>query len=79
MELDPRRAERLMARKINYGPQGTGRQATKPPSDLGFYSGAGDGNRTRTISLGIGAIRAVVRPDLRRGVSASDRARPSVP
>jgi hypothetical protein len=51
MELDPRHPERLMARKINYGPQGTGRQATEPRSDLGFYSGAGDGNRTRTISF----------------------------
>jgi hypothetical protein len=28
------------------------------PSDLRFESGAGDGNRTRTISLGIGQIMA---------------------
>ncbi len=39
-------------------------------------SGAGDGNRTRTISLGICAIRAVVRPDLRSEVSVGDRDRP---
>ena len=41
--------------------------------DLGFCRGAGDGNRTRTVSLGIRAIRAVVGPDLRDMVSASDR------
>ena len=39
---------------------------------------AGDGNRTRTISLGICAIRAAVRPDLHCGVSASGRERPLV-
>ena len=39
---------------------------------------AGDGNRTRTISLGICVIRAAERPDLRDGVSASDRERPLV-
>ena len=27
------------------------------PADLGFHSGAGDENRTRTISLGIRRIR----------------------
>jgi hypothetical protein len=43
-----------------------------------FSLGAGDGNRTRTIGLGICAIRSVVRPDLRFGVSASDRERPLV-
>jgi hypothetical protein len=44
--------------------------------DLGFCCGAGDGNRTRTVSLGICAIRAVMRPGLRSRVSASDRERP---
>jgi hypothetical protein len=39
---------------------------------------AGDENRTRTISLGICAIRPVRWPDLRGGVSASDRERPLV-
>ena len=43
-----------------------------------FSLGAGDGNRTRTISLGICAIRAAVRLDLRCRVSASDRDRPLV-
>ena len=56
----------------------TGGSWGEPPG-LGFCRGAGDGNRTRTISLGICAIGAVVRPDLRRGVSASDRDRPSGP
>jgi hypothetical protein len=51
--------------------------------DMAQYStwiscGAGDGNRTRTISLGICAVRAVTWPDLRVGVSASDRERPLV-
>jgi len=39
---------------------------------------AGDGNRTRTVSLGICAVTASTWPDLRRGVSASDRERPLV-
>ena len=37
-----------------------------------------DGNRTRTISLGISTVRASHRPGLRFGVSASDRERPLV-
>jgi hypothetical protein len=44
--------------------------------ELRLHRGVADGNRTRTISLGICAIRAAVRPDLRCGVSASD---PSLP
>jgi hypothetical protein len=36
------------------------------------------GYRTRTISLGICAVRAAMPPDLRDGVSASDRVRPFV-
>jgi hypothetical protein len=51
-------------------------QRSEKISDLDSYIGAGDGNRTRTISLGICAIRSVVRPNLRFGVSASDRERP---
>ena len=39
---------------------------------------AGDGNRTRTISLGICAIRACIRPDLHGRQSASDRKIPLV-
>jgi hypothetical protein len=53
-------------------------QCSKNAFELDLYSGAGDGNRTRTISLGSCAIRAVVRPDLRGGMSASDRERPLV-
>jgi hypothetical protein len=30
-----------------------------------------------TISLGTGTVRACMRPDLRRGLAASDRERPS--
>ena len=44
--------------------------------DLGFYPGAGDGNRTRTISSGSCAIRACRCPELRRTLSLSDRGRP---
>ena len=33
-------------------------QCSKITSKLDHYSGAGDGNRTRTISLGIGQITA---------------------
>ena len=39
---------------------------------------AGDGNRTRTISLGICTVRAVEWSDLRDRLSASDRERPFV-
>ena len=46
--------------------------------DLRLCLGEGDGNRTRTISLGICTIRAVTWPDLRVGVSVSDRERPLV-
>src|SRR5437660_460789 len=42
-------------------------------SDVGFLIGAGDENRTRTISLGICTIHAPTRPDLRIVLSASDR------
>ena len=34
------------------------------PADLGLHVGAGDGNRTRTISLGIRPIGASDRPDM---------------
>ena len=44
-----------------------------------FSPGAGDGNRTRTISLGICAVRAVMRRDLRDGLPVSDREGPSSP
>ena len=37
---------------------------------------ADDGNRTRTVSLGICAIRRRTGPDLRRDGSVSDRERP---
>jgi len=43
-----------------------------------FSLGAGDGNRTRTISLGAVPSGPVTWPDLRGRVSASDRERPLV-
>jgi hypothetical protein len=46
------------------------------PADLGFRRGAGDGNRTRTISLGIRQIRAFDHPELGSRCTASDRQRP---
>ena len=54
------------------------KRAHGEPPDLDFQTRAGDGNRTGIISLGICAIRAAVRPDLRCGVSAGDRERPLV-
>ena len=48
-------------------------------SDLRLLCGAGDGNRTRTINLGICAIRAVVRPDLRSGCPRVTVTDPSLP
>ena len=42
----------LRTQKITYGPQGPATEQLSTYSDLGFYLGAGDGNRTRTISLG---------------------------
>jgi len=53
-------------------------QCSKIASELDLYNGAGDGNRTRTISLGICAIRAAIQPDLREGLPLSDRERPFV-
>jgi hypothetical protein len=51
-------------------------QAGHTVSDLGLHIGAGDGNRTRTISLGISTIHAATQPDLRRRVPVSDREGP---
>jgi hypothetical protein len=45
-------------------------------ADLRFLVGAGEGNRTPTISLGICSIQASKLPDLRGGLSLSDRERP---
>ena len=44
-------------------------------SELDLYVGAGDGNRTRTISLGICAVSAVTQPGLRCELSVSVRER----
>jgi len=41
-------------------------------SDVRFLVRAGDGNRTRTISLGIGAFRSSQCPELRGWLSVSD-------
>jgi hypothetical protein len=35
--------------------------------------GAGDGNRTRAVSLGIARIQAVIAPDLLASPTVSDR------
>ena len=42
-------------------------------ADMGLHMGAGDGNRTRTISLGIVRICALTTVDLGVRCSASDR------
>jgi len=65
----------LMARGVN---KKRARQSPKRNivTDLGFREagdGAGEGNRTRTISLGSTPIGAVVRRDLRRDLSLSGR------
>jgi hypothetical protein len=55
-----------MAWKINYPPGTTEAQARTAVLTWAFIMGAGDGNRTRTISLGIGpihAVRAADQPD----------------
>ena len=54
--------------------QGRGSERTR--LTRGFTLRAGDGNRTRTISLGICTVRAATPSDLRGGWSASDRERP---
>ena len=48
----------LMARKTNDDSHDVRKRALEAGSDLGFHHGTGDGNRTRTISLGIGQIAA---------------------
>jgi hypothetical protein len=65
-----------MARKNDNSRRGTQDGHAKPTLNWALALGAGDENRTRTISLGICTIRAVARPDLRSEVSASDRERP---
>jgi hypothetical protein len=42
-------------------------------ADLGFHSGAGDENRTATISLGNQQIGGLDRPDLDIRCTSSDR------
>jgi len=46
------------------------------PADLGLHSGAGDENRTRTISLGIQQIGAFDRTELGNRCAVSDRQGP---
>jgi len=48
-------------------------QCSETGSDLAFVVGADDGNRTRTVSLGICTVWAYVSADLRRDQSASDQ------
>jgi hypothetical protein len=74
LELRHRRRARCEDRIRNAGSQAN--SCSESVNEVGLY-GAGDGNRTRTISLGICAIRARHMPDLRGGLSVSDRKRPA--
>jgi hypothetical protein len=53
-----------------------GHEAENYAAELRFHVGAGDGNRTRTISLGICPIRGSDRPELGSRCTVSDRDRP---
>jgi len=55
------------------GPLTIKAQAGDTLSDLGLHMRAGDGNRTRTISMGITPIGASVLCDLRRCLAMSVR------
>jgi hypothetical protein len=72
-----RSVKRPMARAPGEWPWVPADEDSRLCRDLGL-PGAGDGNRTRTISLGICTVRASTGPDLRCEVSASDRERPPV-
>src|ERR1700683_2684881 len=56
----------------------TGERNRDYARDQAFRGGAGDENRTRTISLGSGAITAAHGADLREKVAARDRGCPLV-
>jgi hypothetical protein len=56
----------------------TGARFGRCRASCAFWVGAGDGNRTRTVSLGICTVRGYTLPDLRTGASASTRDRPLV-
>src|SRR6516164_9474171 len=53
-----------------------GHDAENCAADLRLHVGAGDGNRTRAISLGIRQIRVPDGPDLGTRCTVSDRRRP---
>jgi len=57
-------------------PWGAIKRLYSDAADLVFLLGAGDGKRTRTISLGICLVIAVRVAELRIGVPASDRGCP---
>ena len=65
----------LMARTVANDPRLGRHGLAENPLTCAFRIGAGDENRTRTISLGIRTIQAAMRPDLRGGLSASNRER----
>ncbi len=65
-----------MARLVKAGHSHDHERAWKSKIDLRFYRGAGDGNRTRTISLGIYVVRAFLPSYLRDRLSLSVRERP---
>jgi len=58
------------------GHGGRARNQADHARELGRKMGAGDGNRTRTVSLGICPIRGSDRPDLGTRCTASDRQGP---
>ena len=61
-----------MARKTNYDPGMTEAQTGDSLTDLGRTLGAGDENRTRTISLGSAAVTAARGADLASVAVPSD-------
>jgi hypothetical protein len=66
----------LIARKIKTAPERPRPRIGTYVLTWAFVVGAGDGNRTRIISLGICTVHALTWPDLRRGLSVSNRERP---
>jgi hypothetical protein len=65
-----------MARLVKAGHSQGHERAQESRTDLRFYRGAGDGNRTRTISLGTRQIGVSHYPDLGTRCTTSDRHRP---
>ena len=71
--LSPGTCSTLMARKINSCPKEGPGHARETGPELKERSWSGDENRTRTISLGSGAVTAARGPDLASLAVMSDR------